>query len=492
MGVEFKNSSENKKIDLSQEIQELNDLYGTVNNQNHSNQEINKKLDSLDSMQKSSIDKLLNKPNMTETDKKNMKKSVELLKANKMLTPENLKKLEAINYAVDHIEIWWVKRTRKNLNAEPNGKTIFKYWNNVYFKYRALDIQNKLLKTKRMRIPGKSDFVKSLATLPWYIQGSEVNSPQSNVNILWTILNLPAGSVNGFGKLALKDDDGSSFREIWSITPSSEPIDGSDMAYKYREEETGSVVMSELKGIGTPIRPILMTEEEVKLPTDPAILYQENLKKLEANENNSLINKLLSKPNMTETDKKNMKKSVELLKANKTFTQENLKKLEAINYAVDHIEIWWVKRTRKNLNAEPNGKTIFKYWDNVYFKYRALDAQNKLLKTRWMRIPAKSDFIKSLAALPWYTQRGSQSPQSDVKILWTILNLPMAGSVNGLGKLSLKDDNGSSFREIWSLTPSSEERDGPDKAYKYREEKIGWTIMAQHKWFGMPIRPIIE
>jgi hypothetical protein len=48
---------------------------------------------------------LLNKPNMTAKDKDGMQKSIDFLVSKEMDTEENLKKLDAINYAQDHIEI---------------------------------------------------------------------------------------------------------------------------------------------------------------------------------------------------------------------------------------------------------------------------------------------------------------------------------------------------------------------------------------------------
>ncbi|MEI6773923.1 MAG: hypothetical protein WCL18_03810 [bacterium] len=48
---------------------------------------------------------LLNKPNMTAKDKANMQKSIDFLVDNKIATSENLKKLEAINYGSNYIEI---------------------------------------------------------------------------------------------------------------------------------------------------------------------------------------------------------------------------------------------------------------------------------------------------------------------------------------------------------------------------------------------------
>ena len=96
---------------------------------------------------------------------------------------------------------------------------------------------------------------------------------------------------------------------------------------------------------------------------------------------------LLNKPNMTPKDKLNMAKSIQFLADHKINTLENLQKLDAINYTKDSIEIGGVKRARKNLQAEANGKDIFRYGDEVYFKFDELRYQNELLADQGMKIP---------------------------------------------------------------------------------------------------------
>lgn len=88
---------------------------------------------------------LLNKPNMTEKDQANMKKSIKYLIDKKMNTEKDFKKLEAINYETNYIEIWWIKRARENLKAKPNDENILQYDNEVYFTFDALRQQNILL-----------------------------------------------------------------------------------------------------------------------------------------------------------------------------------------------------------------------------------------------------------------------------------------------------------------------------------------------------------
>ncbi len=90
---------------------------------------------------------------------------------------------------------------------------------------------------------------------------------------------------------------------------------------------------------------------------------------------------------MTPKDKANMEKSIKFLVDKKMDTSENLKKLEAINYGSNYIEIGGVKRARENLKAEPNNKDIFKHGDEVYFKFDTLKEQNKLLANQGMEIP---------------------------------------------------------------------------------------------------------
>ncbi|HBB03894.1 TPA: hypothetical protein DCZ39_03260 [Patescibacteria group bacterium] len=96
---------------------------------------------------------------------------------------------------------------------------------------------------------------------------------------------------------------------------------------------------------------------------------------------------LLNKPNMTPKDKENMEKSIKFLADYKMNTLENLQKLDAIIYTKDYIEIGGVKRARKNLQTEENGKDIFKHEDEVYFTFDALKKQKKLLDKQGMKIP---------------------------------------------------------------------------------------------------------
>jgi hypothetical protein len=60
-------------------------------------------------------------------------------------------------------------------------------------------------------------------------------------------------------------------------------------------------------------------------------------------------------------------------------TEKDFKKLEAINYETNYIEIWWIKRARENLKAKPNDENILQYDNEVYFTFDALRQQNILL-----------------------------------------------------------------------------------------------------------------
>jgi hypothetical protein len=68
---------------------------------------------------------------MTEKDKANMEKSIKFLIDKKMNTEENFKKLEAINYGSNYIEIGGVKFSREKFvpevkfNDKPNSYNVF-------------------------------------------------------------------------------------------------------------------------------------------------------------------------------------------------------------------------------------------------------------------------------------------------------------------------------------------------------------------------------
>ena len=76
-------------------------------------------------------EEILNKPNMTSVDKENIQKSITYLEKTKMDMQRNLKKLDAINYGSNYIEIGGVKFSREKLvpqvefNKKPNTYHVF-------------------------------------------------------------------------------------------------------------------------------------------------------------------------------------------------------------------------------------------------------------------------------------------------------------------------------------------------------------------------------
>ena len=191
---------------------------------------------------------------------------------------------------------------------------------------------------------------------------------------------------------------------------------------------------------------------------------------------------VIDKINPTAKDKINMEKSIKFLIDNKMNTEENLKKLEAINYGPNYIEIWWIKRARENLKAEPNGKDIFQHWDEIYFGFHQMVEQMNLLNEKWMDLPDKKQFIKTLKALPW--ERWEHGPDEYVwgNILWIILDLPKSGSQY---RNKLFDQGVSGY--IWS---TSGPRLGRAWIYEFNEDKGG--LAENDMWEEYPIRPILK
>lgn len=190
---------------------------------------------------------------------------------------------------------------------------------------------------------------------------------------------------------------------------------------------------------------------------------------------------LLNKPNMTAKDKENMEKSIKFLIDKKMDTSENIKKLEAINYASNHIEIWGVKRARENLKTEPNEKNIFKHGDEVYFTFNALKEQNKLLADQGMEIPWKANFTKALKALPWEFSESNR--YAGANILWNILNLSMSGWCNSDGTLISKGK----FGCVWSSSEGSSVR---ARAFNFDGGKgdLDWTP----RYIALAVRPVLK
>lgn len=109
--------------------------------------------------------------------------------------------------------------------------------------------------------------------------------------------------------------------------------------------------------------------------------------------------KLFSNPNMNDQDKRNMRFMMNLVLEKKRNVLENLKKLEAINYTIDYVEVWGVKWGRRVLKNDPNWSHVL--WNDLRVKTSSFKEQNEMLSKQWMWIPSKNDFIKTMKALPW-------------------------------------------------------------------------------------------
>jgi len=190
---------------------------------------------------------------------------------------------------------------------------------------------------------------------------------------------------------------------------------------------------------------------------------------------------LLNKPNMTAKDKANMEKSINFLVDKKMDTSENLKKLETINYGSNYIEIWWVKRARENLKAEPNKKNIFKHGNECYFKFDTLNKQNELLAKQWMEIPWKDIFAKALEALPWNFSEENWYVWGN--ILWNILDLSMSGCCSSDGALIIEGRYG--------YVRSSSER-GSNPAWNFGFDEGGGVLGRHDRDIAFAVRPVLK
>ncbi|MEI6773330.1 MAG: hypothetical protein WCL18_00390 [bacterium] len=64
---------------------------------------------------------------------------------------------------------------------------------------------------------------------------------------------------------------------------------------------------------------------------------------------------------MTEKDKKAMIKTIELMKTENMFNQENINKLNAIIYTKEYVEIGGVKRAREDIKTHADGKNVYEH-----------------------------------------------------------------------------------------------------------------------------------
>ena len=185
---------------------------------------------------------------------------------------------------------------------------------------------------------------------------------------------------------------------------------------------------------------------------------------------------------MTAKDKADMKKSINFLVDNKIATSENLKKLEAINYGSNYIEIGWVKRARENLKAKTNNRNIFKHGDEVYFKFDTLKEQNKLLAKQGMEIPWKDSFVSVLKVLPWGYSEDNRSVGAN--ILWIILDLPMSGWYNADGELVYEWK----FGYVWS----SSEKFKDIAAYAFTFDRGRGVLNWIDERNAIVVRPVLK
>ena len=191
---------------------------------------------------------------------------------------------------------------------------------------------------------------------------------------------------------------------------------------------------------------------------------------------------LLNKPNMTAKDKKWMQKSIDYLVERKMDTSENLQKLNAIVYTQESIEIWGVKRARKDISAKPNGKNIFQHNNVTYFKRseEMIKEQNDLLAKQNMEIPLDSAYEVSMRALPgeysktnWYEWWN---------ILALITDMSMDGYCNSDGKLDFRGR----FGYRWSASPDD------DDARFFKFNKDRGELIRGYRNYALPVRPVLK
>ena len=163
---------------------------------------------------------------------------------------------------------------------------------------------------------------------------------------------------------------------------------------------------------------------------------------------------LLNKPGMTSEDNKNMEISIKFLIDNHMDTQENRKKLYAVNYGPNYREIGGVKFSREKFvpkvrfNDTPNIHGVFECEKKGIYKTVYNDQDEYYLTTdqyidqatkQWITAIKDSHLRQALKALPgefsdknWYIWGN---------LLWNILDLSMPGVVCRGGFLCHKDKN---------------------------------------------------
>lgn len=186
---------------------------------------------------------------------------------------------------------------------------------------------------------------------------------------------------------------------------------------------------------------------------------------------------LLNKPNMTSIDKENIQKSITYLEEKGMDTQENLKKLDAINYGSNYIEIGGVKFSREKLvpqvefNKKPNKYDVFESNNKWVFQtmyngkeeyHLTTDAYIEESKKQWKKAITDDHIRKGLQALPG--EYSDNNRYEWANILWNILNLSMSGYVDSDGGLWIKDIYG----YLCSASPVST---NSTRAFKFNEDR---------------------
>lgn len=192
---------------------------------------------------------------------------------------------------------------------------------------------------------------------------------------------------------------------------------------------------------------------------------------------------LLNKPNMTAKDKEWMKKSIDYLVEKKMDTSENLKKLDAIVYTPESIEIWGVKRARKDISAKPNGKNIFQHNNVTYFKRseEMIKEQNKILAQQGMEIPLDGTYETSMKALPGEYSKTNRYEWWNILAL--ITDMSMGGYCTSGGELSNFGTCGyrwSAFSRDYNNVRSFGFNEGEGRFRRF------------HRYNALPFRPVLK
>ena len=228
-----------------------------------------------------------------------------------------------------------------------------------------------------------------------------------------------------------------------------------------------------------PSNPEEIMKKAAKIQKQKAKEAEEKIEKWEITNEN-----LLNKPNMTAKDKEWMQKTIEYLVEKKMDTPENCKKLFAINYAKNCIEIWGVKRARQDITAKPNGKTIFQHNNVTYFQRseEMIKEQNTLLAKQSMEIPLDSFYEKSMKALPGEYNKW-ESWYEWWNILALITDMSMSGYCTSVGTLNIRGKYG--YR--WSASPKDD-----TNARNFKFHRDGGNLDRSSRSLALPVRPVLK